>query len=854
MLDTLQLTLTPAGAGLGARCLAPLISSFQSKQLATYGTTAVPLLQSCLLELGEPWRGLLVRKERKPHGASRLVEGPIDRAQPVLLVDDTLATGESVFRAVEALAEEGLDVEGVVCLVRYGAGGVSRVEERGLRVEAVLDLEDDLMPCVPEGAEQGPLNQTKWVDWPAWGRRAPEGLAVEALARLAMETYLREGVMLTPPRRVRPVRDSRGGVFVSVRRRADILDRLARDGHWHFPEERAWSTPEGIVRASVQAAQKLEQAGHGLDALAACAVAVTTFGPLVRSELADLDNSKTGLVVRSLMRRRIMGGALPNMPGLRNTFQQFRHAHTKNAQLFEGEPYVIYRHTLEKDSDEGTAWQPTGVPGTRAPVVPRETLRALASRARSLVLGREPTTACPKTPGVDQVFVSLYVDGALKGCVGGEVKERPFDEVLRHLCAEVWRDERFGGTRRGRVAVGLSLLSGAYLTDVADVEFMSKPFRLGVQCLEVLQGERRALLLPSVPMTHDLDALEYTQALVTKAGITSGDLYWGRYECDSALATDEGAWALEHSLVPIDRAEPWAKKRARLLALATSFLSANHRARGDVVGTYRPFVDQEEAGLDPARLAFIAWQKARVGLKRQASQDLARVAADTSVPVVAFRVLAQLALSRATDATADDALRLLEAIDAHGRFDLGDDVHDAHLDFAPGQALLAIHAALGAGLVADPHGVVPRALDWCTRRYRLNHSTGAAPWLMQALVAFGRRAEALELAKELSTYQSRLDGAFLTGQQDDCPGCTSLPPMEGLAAVYAATKARWLKPVLTRGLEFVDFLTLQEKDVPLLPNPKRALGGVRQSHVSAQVRQDFVGHLVNLLLALPARP
>ncbi|MBL8932943.1 MAG: hypothetical protein JNM69_00230, partial [Archangium sp.] len=57
---------------------------------------------------------------------------------------------------------------------------------------------------------------------------------------------------------------------------------------------------------------------------------------------------------------------------------------------------------------------------------------------------------------------------------------------------------------------------------------------------------------------------------------------------------------------------------------------------------------------------------------------------------------------------------------------------------------------------------------------------------------------------------------------------------------------------LEHGLRFVDSLVYQEKDVPILPNPKRALGGVRQSEVSGQVRQDFVGHLINLLLTLEA--
>lgn len=851
MLDSLQLTLGAEGASLAARCLEPLLRTFESRQLATYGTTAVPLLESCLLHLGEPWHGLLIRKERKLHGANKLVEGQLDLTQPVVLVDDTLATGESVFRAAEALLEEGLDVEGVVCLVRYGAGGVSRVEERGLRVEAVLDLEDDLLLHMPEGVGLGPLNPTKWVTWPERGPKAPEGLRPAALARLALETWLRDGVMLRAPSRVEPLQDSRGGVYVSLRRRDAIHDRLARDGYWTFPGEEAWPTPEGIIRAAVQTGQRFVEDGHDLTTLAECAVATTTFGPLLESDVRDLDNSKTGLVVRSLLRQRSMGGALPNMPGLRNTFQQFRHAHTRNAQLYDEEPYVIYRHTVDKDVEEGTTWQPTGVAGEPRTGVPEKALLELARRARHFVLGGAQRSTPLRLPMVEQLFISLYVDGALSGCVGAEVEDGNVDATLETLGAEVWRDERFTRKRGARsVAVGVSALFDGFKTDVADVEFMSKPFRLGDQCLEVLQGERRALLLPSVPMTHDLGALEYTEALVEKAGITSGDLYWTRFECDSALATKSGVTRLRHGLPPPDMSAPWKTTRAKLLRLATSYLKAHHRSNGAVVGTYRPFANQLEEGLDPARVAFVAWQKARVGLVREAAADLTRLKQDDSVPVLAFSVLCRLELGDEGRTARHDALQLLEAIDAHGRFDLGPDAQDADFDYAPGQALLALEAALRRNLVIDPYGVVPRALSWSLRRYRLNHSHGAGPWLMQALVAFGRTEDAEALAAETMRFQSKLDGSFLTGQQDDCPGCTSLPPLEGLAAVFRANPTPRLRRSLEEGTRFIDSLVYQQKDVPLLPNPELALGGVRQSHVSGQVRLDFVGHLVNFLLGL----
>jgi orotate phosphoribosyltransferase len=856
MLDTLRLTLLPEHARLAARCLAPLIRSFSSHQLATFGSTAVPLLQACVLELGSDARGLLVRKERKPHGAYKLVEGPIDRSRPVVLVDDTLASGDSFIRAIDALREEGLDVEGAVCLVRYGSAGLERVEAHGVRVEALFDLDDDVLPLVPEGQALGPLNPTKWERWPAWGPAVAEGLPPSTLARRALETYLRDGVMVTPPKTMASTPDGRGGVYVSVRSTAQIHDRLARDGFWTFPGEDVWPAPEGVVRAAVQTGYRLTEAGHGLASLAHCAVAVTFFGPLLESRLADLDNSKTGLVVRSRLRLRQMGGALPNMPGIANAFQEFRHAHTKNTGLFEGEPYLVYRHTVEKDVEGGVEWQASGVPGVHRAPFSTAALLELTDRALLLVKGRAPRAPRrhPLT-GAQQLYLTLFVNGQLAGCLGAEVTPATVDQTLEQLARDVWTDDRFSLRKRTakNVAVTVSVLSGVFETGVADVEFMSRPFRFGEQCLEVSQGERRALLLPYVPLMFDMTPLEYTRELVTKAGIEGGDLFWRRFDCSTALASEHGTAPLRYGLPPLEERSSFAARRTKLLGLARRYFKAQHTAKGAIHGTYHPFQDRVEEGLDATRVAFVAWQKARLGLRTEARQDLARLEPST-VPTIAFELLTRLELGDEYERSTAAALQLIEAIDEHGRFDLGDHAHDSSFDYAPGQALVALHAALRHRLIEDTHGVVPKALDWALRRFRLNHSHGAGPWLMLALVAFGRVDDARELADETLTFQSKLDGAFLTGQQDDCPGCTSLCPLEGLAALHRAEPTPRLQRALDAGLRFVDSLVYQSKDAPMLPNPTRALGGVRQSPVSGQVRVDFVGHLVNLLLALPKRP
>ena len=68
MLDSLAVTLSPRGAELAGRCVLELLKRFDGRQIATYGLTGVPILQSCVLQ-DSRYRGLLVRKERKQHGS-----------------------------------------------------------------------------------------------------------------------------------------------------------------------------------------------------------------------------------------------------------------------------------------------------------------------------------------------------------------------------------------------------------------------------------------------------------------------------------------------------------------------------------------------------------------------------------------------------------------------------------------------------------------------------------------------------------------------------------------------------------------------------------------------------------------
>lgn len=62
---------------------------------------------------------IYVRKEPKDHGRGKMIEGVLEPGQKVVVVDDLISTGGSVFKSVKAVREAGGKVVGVVSIFTY---------------------------------------------------------------------------------------------------------------------------------------------------------------------------------------------------------------------------------------------------------------------------------------------------------------------------------------------------------------------------------------------------------------------------------------------------------------------------------------------------------------------------------------------------------------------------------------------------------------------------------------------------------------------------------------------------------------------------------------------------------------
>lgn len=89
-------------------------------------------------------RAFTVRKEAKAHGTGKLIEGPYNEGDRVVIVEDVITTGGSALRAAEAVKNAGGRISGVLALVDREEGGRETIENAGFRVLSLTRAADIL--------------------------------------------------------------------------------------------------------------------------------------------------------------------------------------------------------------------------------------------------------------------------------------------------------------------------------------------------------------------------------------------------------------------------------------------------------------------------------------------------------------------------------------------------------------------------------------------------------------------------------------------------------------------------------------------------------------------------------------
>ena len=151
--DVKRAILLPDGFGALAALVAAQAAAWKATAVGGMTMGADPIACAALAG-GAPVKAFFVRKEVKPHGLSRRVEGPLlDDGDRCMLVEDAVTTGGSTVKAIEALRAEGRQICGVLSVCDRLAGGADAIREAADGAPYVaLTTIDELYPGRPDRA------------------------------------------------------------------------------------------------------------------------------------------------------------------------------------------------------------------------------------------------------------------------------------------------------------------------------------------------------------------------------------------------------------------------------------------------------------------------------------------------------------------------------------------------------------------------------------------------------------------------------------------------------------------------------------------------------------------------------
>jgi orotate phosphoribosyltransferase len=150
-IDARLTTMSPEGlVVIGSLGLRTIRESWEADSVGGLTLGADPISYAISYASGltdRPLRAFTVRKEAKTHGTGKLIEGPFQSNDRVVVIEDVITTGGSALKAIAAVQAAGGTVAGVLALVDREEGGREAIESAGIPVISLVTAQE-LMPLI----------------------------------------------------------------------------------------------------------------------------------------------------------------------------------------------------------------------------------------------------------------------------------------------------------------------------------------------------------------------------------------------------------------------------------------------------------------------------------------------------------------------------------------------------------------------------------------------------------------------------------------------------------------------------------------------------------------------------------
>ncbi|MEM3507000.1 MAG: phosphoribosyltransferase family protein, partial [Candidatus Bathyarchaeia archaeon] len=124
------------------------VNNFQ--RIAGIPTAGIPFASILAFKLNKPF--IYVRKEAKPHGRERRIEGILYPGDEVLIVDDLTTTGKSMLNAISAIKAEGGIVTYAIVLIDREEGAEEKLMEENVKLKCFMKISDIAKKLLEMGA------------------------------------------------------------------------------------------------------------------------------------------------------------------------------------------------------------------------------------------------------------------------------------------------------------------------------------------------------------------------------------------------------------------------------------------------------------------------------------------------------------------------------------------------------------------------------------------------------------------------------------------------------------------------------------------------------------------------------
>ncbi len=101
---------------------------------------AVPIATAVSLESNLPL--LMIRKEKKGYGTSKLIEGELTEGDNVIVVEDVTTTGGSLLKAIHAIQDNGGNVSRAFVCVDREEGATENFKNEDILLEPLINVSE----------------------------------------------------------------------------------------------------------------------------------------------------------------------------------------------------------------------------------------------------------------------------------------------------------------------------------------------------------------------------------------------------------------------------------------------------------------------------------------------------------------------------------------------------------------------------------------------------------------------------------------------------------------------------------------------------------------------------------------